>query len=141
MKQNQEKIARTYPVYKLIIFLLVVIVLSIAIAVGAIFLLDTLALQIVIYIFCGIFFVLSFVVLFKEAIVYLVADEKNKNLVIHGAILKRKIPFSLISRVDIKDGYYIFFNGKKELYRVGVERPGANSLVLCLEKNGINIKW
>lgn len=140
--RNESNIIRTYPIKGLIIFLTIVIVLSAGFSVINYFLLkDSLALQIVIWIMCGIFFVLSLIVLLKEAIVYISVDETRKALVIHDFLVNKKIPFSEIGCIENKDGFYIFYKGKKELYRVGVDRPGAGGVMVALEKNGTKIKW
>ncbi len=140
MKKNN--VIRTYPIKGLVIFLIGVVICSALIAVGNYFLLqDNLALQITVYIFCGIFFILSLIVLLKEALIYLYYEDETKSLVINNFIFKKKIPLTELSRIESKDGFYIFYKGKKELYRIGVERNGVGALMIALEKNGATIKW
>lgn len=142
MKKDKDFIIRTYPVKGLVIFLSIVIGVCLLVGVGNYFLIkDILALQIVIWIFCGVFLILSLIVLLKEAIVYIYFDEKAKEIVIQDFLHKKKIRLDELRRVEVKDGFYIFFKGNKEFYRMGTERTGANNLVVALEKNGANIKW
>lgn len=139
--KSGETIYRTYPSKGLILFLSGVIFFAALIIVGVMFLVDNLALKIVLTIFCAIFIVLSLIVLLVEAINYLSLDEDNQALIIHKFIIKKKIPLNEISRIENKDGFYIFMKGKKELYRIGVNVTGANTLIVQLERCGINIKW
>ena len=139
MKQNDE--IRTYPSKGLILFLSGVILFATLGIVGLIFLVDNMALKIVLIIFCAIFIVLSLIVLLMEGINYLSIDEDNKQLIIHKFMIKKKIPLNEISRIENSEGFYIFSKGKKELYRVGVNVNGANTLVVRLERWGIKIQW
>lgn len=132
---------RTYQPKGLIIFLLAVIFLSLAISVANGFLVDNLALKIVIWIFCSIFFVLCLVVLVFEAINYLSLDEEKELLIIHRFLNKQKVPLNEISRIENNNGFYVFLKGKKEIYRIGTEVTGASTLIVRLEKRGIKIKW
>lgn len=132
---------RTYQPKGLIIFLLVVIGLSLVIGVANGFLVDNLALKIVIWIFCSIFFVLCLVVLVFEAINYLSLDEEKELLIIHRFLNKQKVPLNEISRIENNNGFYVFLKGKKEIYRIGTEVTGASTLIVRLEKRGIKIKW
>ena len=132
---------RTYQPKGLIIFLLAVIFLSLAISVANGFLVDNLALKIVIWIFCSIFFVLCLVVLVFEAINYLSLDEEKELLIIHRFLNKQKVPLNEISRIENNNGFYVFLKGKKEIYRIGTEVTGASPLIVKLEKRGIKIKW
>ena len=132
---------RTYQPKGLIIFLLVVIGLSLVIGVINGFLVDNLALKIVIWIFCSIFFVLCLVVLVFEAINYLSLDEEKELLIIHRFLNKQKVPLTEISRIENNNGFYVFLKGKKEIYRIGTEVTGASTLIVRLEKRGIKIKW
>ena len=134
---------RTYPSKGLIIFLLIVIAFSIgAIVLTALLLLkDNLALSIILWLFCGVFLVLSLIVLLFEAINYLSLDENNKQLIIHKFLIKKKIPANEISGIENNEGFYIFHQGKKELYRIGTQVQGANTLIVKLERWGIKIKW
>lgn len=132
---------RTYQPKGLIIFLLVVIGLSLVIGVANGFLVDNLALKIVIWIFCSIFFVLCLVVLVFEAINYLSLDEEKELLIIHRFLNKQKVPLNEISRIENNNGFYVFLKGKKEIYRIGTEVTGASTLIVILEKRGIKIKW
>ena len=132
---------RTYQPKGLIIFLLVVIGLSLVIGVINGFLVDNLALKIVIWIFCSIFFVLCLVVLIFEAINYLSLDEEKEQLIIHRFLSKQKVPLTEISRIENNNGFYVFLKGKKEIYRIGTEVTGASTLIVRLEKRGTKIKW
>ena len=140
MKQNKD-IIRTYPSKGLIIFLSVVILLSLATCVGVYFLVDTLALKIVIWIFCAIFFVLSIIVLINEAILYLSVSKNEDYLVLHKFLRNKKIKFNELSNVENHDGYYVFLKGEKEIYRIGTSVNGINPLIVELERRGIKIKW
>ena len=75
---KKENLLRTYPPKGLIIFLSIVIIFSILMSVGVFFLIDNLALKIVLWIFFGIFLILCLVVLLFEAINYLSLDETNR---------------------------------------------------------------
>ena len=132
---------RTYPSKALITFLSVVITLSFGVSVGVYFIKDVLALKIVIWLFCLIFIVLSFVVLFGEALTYLSISEEKETLVVHKFLGKRSIKFDAIKSVENKDGYYVFMEKHKEFYRIGTSASGVNNLMLDLEKRGIKIKW
>ena len=140
MREKKNEI-RTYPSKGLIIFLSVVIVVSLLMSVANYFLVDVLALKIVLWIFFVIFFVLSLVVLLNEAIIYLSFNEDNKELVIHKFIIKKKIPLKEISRIDNNNGFYVFLKEDQEIYRVGTQVTGVNILIVKLEKCGIKIKW
>ena len=98
---------RTYPSKGLIIFLLIVIAFSIgAIVLTALLLLkDNLALSIILWLFCGVFLVLSLIVLLFEAINYLSLDENNKQLIIHKFLIKKKIPANEISGIENNEGF------------------------------------
>ncbi len=137
-KQNSG--LRTYPSKGLIIFYLSVSVISLLAAVGTFFLIDNLALKIVLWIFLAIFFVLSLIVLLFEAINYLSFNQEEEFLVIHK-LIKKKVPLSELSRIENKDGFYVFLKGKKEIYRIGTEVTGVSALIVALEKRGIKIKW
>ncbi len=137
-KQNSG--LRTYPSKGLIIFYLSVSVISLLAAVGTFFLIDNLALKIVLWIFLAIFFVLSLIVLLFEAINYLSFNQEEEFLVIHK-LIKKKVPLSELSRIENKDGFYVFLKGKKEIYRIGTEVTGVSTLIVALEKRGIKIKW
>ena len=139
MKSNNEY--RTYPSKGLILFLSGVIFFAALIIVGVAFLVDNLALKIVLIIFSSIFIILSLIVLLNEAVNYLSLDEVNHSLIIHKLIIKKKIPLNEISRIENKEGFYIISKGKKELYRVGTNVTGVNALIVQLERCGINIKW
>ena len=139
MKQNDE--IRTYASKGLILFLSGVILFAALIIVGSIFLVDNMALKIILIIFCAIFIVLSLIVLLLEGVNYLSLDETNNELVVHKFIVKKKIPLTEISRIDNNEGFYIFSKGKKELYRIGVNVTGANTLIVRLERCGIKIQW
>lgn len=132
---------RTYPAKGLIIFLSAVIVLSLLMSVGCYFLVDVLALRIFLWVFFAIFFVLSLIVLLKEAINYLSLDTQTEELIIHRFLNKRKVPLKDISRIENNNGFYVFLKGKKELYRLGTEVTGVNTLIIHLEKRGIKIQW
>jgi len=139
MKSNNEY--RTYPSKGLILFLSGVIFFAALIIVGVAFLVDNLALKIVLIIFSSIFIILSLIVLLNEAVNYLSLDEVNHSLIIHKLIIKKKIPLNEISRIENKEGFYIISKGKKELYRIGTNVTGVNTLIVQLERCGINIKW
>lgn len=139
MKSNNEY--RTYPSKGLILFLSGVIFFAALIIVGVAFLVDNLALKIVLIIFSSIFIILSLIVLTNEAVNYLSLDEVNHSLIIHKLIIKKKIPLNEISRIENKEGFYIISKGKKELYRIGTNVTGVNTLIVQLERCGINIKW
>ncbi len=133
-KQNSG--LRTYPSKGLIIFYLSVSVISLLAAVGTFFLIDNLALKIVLWIFLAIFFVLSLIVLLFEAINYLSFNQEEEFLVIHK-LIKKKVPLSELSRIENKDGFYVFLKGKKEIYRIGTEVTGVSTLIDDFEKRGI----
>ena len=139
MSLNEE--VRTYRSRPLIIFLIVVIFASLAISVGIYFLKDVLALKIVIWTFCLIFFVLSLIVLLGEALVYLSISEEDEALVIHKFLRKKIVKFNEIKRVENKDGYYVFLGKNREFYRIGTSANGVNALMVSLEKRGIKIRW
>jgi hypothetical protein len=136
-----KSVIRTYPLKGLSIFLSVVIVLSIGLSIGIVFIEDLLALRIVIWVFSGIFAITSIVVLLKEAIIYLSFDEESEVLTSHEFIIRRKIPLTKISRIEVKDGFYVFYSGKQKIYTLGADRPNANELALALERHKIKIKW
>ena len=139
MKDSND--IRTYPSKGLILFLSGVILFGALCIVGTVFLVDNMALKVVLIVFCAIFIVLSLIVLLMEAINYLSLDETNQQLVVHKFIVKKKIPLTKVSRIEVKDGFYIFQNGQKELHRTGVDVVGANTLIVHLERCGIKIKW
>ena len=139
MKQNDE--IRTYPSKGLILFLSGVILFAALSIVGLIFLVDNMALKIVLIIFCAIFIVLSLIVLLMEGINYLSIDEDNKQLIIHKFMIKKKIPLNEISRIENSNGFYVISKGHKEIYRIGTEVNGVSTLIVILEKRGIKIKW
>lgn len=139
MKNNDE--IRTYPSKGLIIFLSGVIAFAAIIIVLVAFFVDNLALKIILIIFCAIFVILSLIVLLFEGVNYLSLDETNKELIIHKFLSKKKILLTDVSRIETKEGFYIFFKGGKELYRIGVNTDGANTLIVHLERCGIKIKW
>lgn len=142
MAKDKKEFVRTYPVKGLVIFLSIVIGVSAAFAVANFFLLkDMLAFQIIIWILCAFFIVVSLIVLLKEALTYLYFDDENKVVVIHEVFSHKKIPLDNLKCIENKDGFYIFYQGKKEVYRIGTERLGADKLMVVLEKNGANIKW
>ena len=134
MKDSND--IRTYPSKGLILFLSGVILFGALCIVGTVFLVDNMALKIVLIVFCAIFIVLSLIVLLMEAINYLSLDETNQQLVVHKFIVQKKIPLTKVSRVEVKDQ-----NGQKELHRTGVDVVGANTLIVHLERCGIKIKW
>lgn len=138
---KDSDVTRTYPSKGLIIFLSAVLLLSTLVIIGVMFLVDIMALKIVLIIFCSIFIVLSIIVLIGEAFNYLSVDKENKCLIIHKFITKKKVPLNELSRIENKDGFYIFSKGKKELYRIGTNVTGVNTLIIELERCGINIKW
>lgn len=138
---KNEDIIRTYPSKALIIFLASVIVLSAGVVVGAFFLIDNLALKIVLSIFCAIFFVLSFIVLFNEALNYISLDKQKRVVCIHKFLRKISVPLNELSRIENIEGFYVFRTGEKELYRLGTNVTGVNELIVQLERCGINIKW
>ena len=138
---KNEDIIRTYPSKALIIFLASVIVLSAGIVVGAFFLIDNLALKIVLSIFCAIFFVLSLIVLFNEALNYISLDKQKRVVCIHKFLRKTSVPLNELSRIENIEGFYVFRTGEKELYRLGTNVTGVNELIVQLERCGINIKW
>ena len=140
MKKNKEEI-RTYPSKGLVLFLSAVIILSLAISTGVYFIKDSLALKIVIWIFCLVFFVLSLIVLLNEAVIYLSISKENDCLVIHKFLRSKKIYFNELSRIENKDGYYVFLKGKNEVHRIGTSVNGINPLIVALEKRGIKIEW
>ena len=139
MKNNNE--IRTYPSKGLIIFLSGVIAFAAIIIVLVAFLVDNLALKIILIIFCAIFVILSLIVLLFEGVNYLSLDETNKELIIHKFLSKKKILLTDVSRIETQEGFYIFFKGSKELYRIGVNTDGVNTLIVHLERCGIKIKW
>ena len=138
---KNEDIIRTYPSKALIIFLASVIVLSAGVVVGAFFLIDNLALKIVLSIFCAIFFVLSLIVLFNEALNYISLDKQKRVVCIHKFLRKISVPLNELSRIENIEGFYVFRTGEKELYRLGTNVTGVNELIVQLERCGINIKW
>ena len=138
---KKENLLRTYPPKGLIIFLSVVIIFSILMSVGVFFLIDNLALKIVLWIFFGIFLILCLVVLLFEAINYLSLDETNNLLIIHKFLHQQKIPLTDISRIENSKGFYVISKGHKEIYRIGTEVNGVSTLIVVLEKRGIKIKW
>ena len=138
---KKENLLRTYPPKGLIIFLSVVIIFSILMSVGVFFLIDNLALKIVLWIFFGIFLILCLVVLLFEAINYLSLDETNNLLIIHKFLHQQKIPLTDISRIENNNGFYVISKGHKEVYRIGTEVNGVSTLIVVLEKRGIKIKW
>ena len=140
MKANKD-IIRTYPSRGLIIFLSVVIIMSLGTSIGVYFLVDTLALKIVIWIFCAIFFVLSIIVLINEAILYLSVSKNEDCLVLHKFLRNKKIKFSELTSVENKEGYYVFLHGEKEIHRIGTSVNGISPLMVELERRGIKIKW
>ena len=140
MKANKD-IIRTYPSRGLIIFLSVVIIMSLGTSVGVYFLVDTLALKIVIWIFCAIFFVLSIIVLINEAILYLSVSKNEDCLVLHKFLRNKKIKFNELTSVENKEGYYVFLHGEKEIHRIGTSVNGISPLMVELERRGIKIKW
>lgn len=140
MKANKD-IIRTYPSRGLIIFLSVVIIMSFGTSIGVYFLVDTLALKIVIWIFCAIFFVLSIIVLINEAILYLSVSKNEDCLVLHKFLRNKKIKFSELTSVENKEGYYVFLHGEKEIHRIGTSVNGISPLMVELERRGIKIKW
>ena len=140
MKANKD-IIRTYPSRGLIIFLSVVIIMSLGTSIGVYFLVDALALKIVIWIFCAIFFVLSIIVLINEAILYLSVSKNEDCLVLHKFLRNKKIKFSELTSVENKEGYYVFLHGEKEIHRIGTSVNGISPLMVELERRGIKIKW
>ena len=140
MKANKD-IIRTYPSRGLIIFLSVVIIMSLGTSIGVYFLVDTLALKIVIWIFCAIFFVLSIIVLINEAILYLSVSKNEDCLVLHKFLRNKKIKFNELTSVENKEGYYVFLHGEKEIHRIGTSVNGISPLMVELERRGIKIKW
>ena len=138
---SESGVTRTYRSKALIIFLGVVIIASLAISVGVYFIKDVLALKIVIWLFCLVFFVLSIVVLLGEALVYISVSEEDEALVVHKFLRKRVVKFNEIKSVENNDGYYVFKGKSKEIYRIGTDTKGVNALIIYLEKRGIKIKW
>ena len=67
-------------------------------------------------------------------------NQEEEFLVIHK-LIKKKVPLSELSRIENKDGFYVFLKGKKEIYRIGTEVTGVSTLIVALEKRGIKIKW
>ena len=140
MSSNNQEI-RTYPSKGLIIFLSVVIFVSLAMSVVNYFVVDNLALKITLWVFFAIFFILSLVVLLNEAINYVSFNEESGALTIHKFIIKKKIQLTEISRIDNIEGFYIFYKDDQEIYRLGTQVKGVNTLIVKLERCGIKIKW
>ena len=115
--------------------------MSFGTSIGVYFLVDTLALKIVIWIFCAIFFVLSIIVLINEAILYLSVSKNEDCLVLHKFLRNKKIKFSELTSVENKEGYYVFLHGEKEIHRIGTSVNGISPLMVELERRGIKIKW
>lgn len=130
---------RTKPIKGLVIFALIVFVVSLAMILlfGIDYQNQTKVIAILVFIFCGAFFLVSLFVLVNQLFCYL--ELKNDRLIHHILWFTKSIKVDKINKITLEDGMYKIFSGSKIFYQMPSLIRGSNEIIIGLEKLGIHI--
>lgn len=140
MRQDSNKPLRTRIPTPVLIFLLADIVLcGGAIVYFALANDEIIIMRILVFIMCGIFFLLGFIQLLAELLNFI--EIKDDKVVVHKWLTHTKLSFDKISYVTNKDGLYTLYVKNKKFYTFSTGLKEASEIIVYLESHGVNIKW
>lgn len=131
---------RTYPVKGLTIFMGVVFLGSLAMIILMAFLFDELlVVRILVWIVCGLFVILSSIILSIQLFNYFVID--GDFLIKKGLFISKRIRIKKISKIRVKDDTYFIYDEDNLFGEFPTFIGGAQNMILYLEKCGVKIDW
>lgn len=131
---------RTYPVKGLTIFMGVVFLGSLAMIILMAFLFDELlVIRILVWVVCGLFVILSSIILSIQLFHYFVID--GDFLIKKGLFISKRIRIKKISRIRVKDDTYFIYDEDNLFGEIPTFIGGAQEVILYLEKSGVKIDW
>ncbi len=130
---------RTYPIKGLMIFLSVVLVVCPGFSVLAYLLFDDLAMKVVFWVICTVFFAIAAVLFCNQLFFYVQIN--GDTIIVHKMFRKTVIPFDRITNVKIEDGFYVGYHSDARLFQFGTEQKNAGNMVSYMERRGVHINW
>ena len=130
---------RTYPVYKFVIFLLVVILGSVGMSIWFIFNNEPFFVKMIVWIMCGGFIFLSLIVIIDQLFSFI--EVKGTTLIKHAFFFKRKYDFKSIDKIKNKDGFFTVFVKNVKVLTFASDRRGANEIMAYMDMHGVRIEW
>lgn len=129
---------RTKPIKGLLIALSIVIAISSAVIVLFGLTKQNIVISIMVYIFCGVFVLLSLVMLIDQLFHY---TELNGDTLINNIVfVRKKVKVANISKIILKDEMYLVFVGKKQFCVISTRIKGGNEIIVALERQGVTMK-
>ena len=129
---------RTKPIKGLLIALSIVIVISSAVIVLFALTKQNIVISIMVYIFCGVFVLLSLIMLIDQLFHY---TELNGDTLINNIVfVRKKVKVANISKIILKDEMYLVFVGKKQFCVISTRIKGGNEIIVALERQGVTMK-
>ena len=129
---------RTKPIKGLLIALSIVIAISSAVIVLFALFKQNIVISIMVYIFCGVFVLLSLIMLIDQLFHY---TELNGDTLINNIVfVRKKVKVANISKIILKDEMYLVFVGKKQFCVISTRIKGGNEIIVALERQGVTMK-
>ena len=129
---------RTKPIKGLLIALSIVIAISSAVIVLFALTKQNIVISIMVYIFCGVFVLLSLIMLIDQLFHY---TELNGDTLINNIVfIRKKVKVANISKIILKDEMYLVFVGKKQFCVISTRIKGGNEIIVALERQGVTMK-
>lgn len=129
---------RTKPIKGLLIALSIVIAISSAVIVLFALTKQNIVISIMVYIFCGVFVLLSLIMLIDQLFHY---TELNGDTLINNIVfVRKKVKVANISKIILKDEMYLVFVGKKQFCVISTRIKGGNEIIVALERQGVTMK-
>jgi len=134
MKINKP---HTKPIYGLVIFASIGVLVSIAGLI--IFIIDrsNLFISILVYIFASLFIIGGLVVVLEQLGRYV--EVKEDKLIYRNFLKKSVIPTSKIKKVSLNQGVYEVYIGKKKFCTFPSRVDGAAEIIIALSRQGVEI--
>ena len=129
---------RTKPIKGLLIALSIVIAISSAVIVLFALTKQNIVISVMVYIFCGVFVLLSLIMLIDQLFHY---TELNGDTLINNIVfVRKKAKVANISKIILKDEMYLVFVGKKQFCVISTRIKGGNEIIVALERQGVTMK-
>ena len=134
MKVNKP---RTKPIYGLVIFASIGVLVSLTGLI--IFIIDrsNLFISILVYIFASLFIVGGILVILEQTLRYV--EVRENKLIYRNFLKKRIISVEKIKKVSIKQGIYEVYVGKKIFCTFPSRVDGAAEIIVALDRQGVEI--
>lgn len=136
----RENHIRTYPIKGLMIFLTIAFTLSLGAVIYFIIAQDDpMVVRVLVWIFCGVFSIVSLVVIMSQLFDYV--EVKDNRFISHFFFKKRIIEIGEIDKVRNIDGVFHVYHNNQKVAQFYTESKQAQQIIVYLDQRHVKIEW